>query len=404
MTSTVEKTAKGTIYKPGEVYDVPKVDLLTLLFGKPLTSHASTRLTNRQDTEYSRAKDDTILHASAENPSWFFTKSQGRTLTRQTAHMLRSTFGVGANGPGKDIVTVISTGNYLIPLTFYGVIAAGGVFSAASAASTASELARLVKGAGSKCLICNEATKEVALKAAAEVGLPMDRVCVISEGADYSIRRIGSEQNLITSQELEWERITDEEKLRKSLIVLIYSSGTTGLPKGVCLSHTNIASETFLVLEPLKKRIRERKETLDYRTVGHLPIAHIAGIQGYFINPFYMGGPVYWMPKFSFPEFLAYFKKYKVTHFFTVPPIYLLIAKHPLVTDQFDSVEYAVSGAAPLGKELQHAASQKLGKGKVWISQTWGLSETTGSATVMRYGDRDETGSVSSLVANVYAR
>jgi acyl-CoA synthetase (AMP-forming)/AMP-acid ligase II len=78
-----------------------------------------------------------------------------------------------------------------------------------------------------------------------------------------------------------------------------------------------------------------------------------------------------------------YNKKFRITFFFTVPPIYLLIAKMPIVTDHFDSLEIAISGAAPLGKELQHAASAKLGKGKTFISQTWGLSETTGSVTGM---------------------
>jgi 4-coumarate--CoA ligase len=119
------------------------------------------------------------------------------------------------------------------------------------------------------------------------------------------------------------------------------------------------------------------------RTLAHLPAAHIAGVQGYFINPFFMGGVTYWMPKFDFLKFLEYNKKYRITFFFTVPPIYLLIAKMPIVKDQFDSLEIAISGAAPLGKELQIAASAKLGKGRAFISQTWGLSETTGSVSFL---------------------
>jgi acyl-CoA synthetase (AMP-forming)/AMP-acid ligase II len=146
------------------------------------------------------------------------------------------------------------------------------------------------------------------------------------------------------------------------------------------------------------------KPGFEYRTIAHLPTAHIAGIQGYLINPFYMGGPVYWMPRFNWPDFLAYNKKYKITTFFTVPPIYLLIAKSPEVTDQFATLQFAVSGAAPLGKELQHAASAKLGGPDTFISQTWGLSETTGSATIMPYGMRDDTGSVSPLIPNMLAR
>ena len=81
---------------------------------------------------------------------------------------------------------------------------------------------------------------------------------------------------------------------------------------------------------------------------------------------------------FDFPKFLEYNKKYRITSFFSVPPIYLLIAKSPLVTDQFDSLESAVTGAAPMGKDLQLAAQRKLGKGKAYLTQTWGLSETTG--------------------------
>ena len=142
----------------------------------------------------------------------------------------------------------------------------------------------------------------------------------------------------------------------------------------------------------------------EYRTIAHLPVAHIAGIQGYLINPFYMGGPVYWMPRFDFAQFLEYSKKYCITFFFTVPPIYLLIAKSPGVTDQFATLEIAISGAAPLGKDFQHAASQKLGGPDCFISQTWGLSETTGSPTIMPMDMADDTGSVSPLIPNMLAR
>jgi acyl-CoA synthetase (AMP-forming)/AMP-acid ligase II len=153
-----------------------------------------------------------------------------------------------------------------------------------------------------------------------------------------------------------------------------------------------------------KSWISSTRPDFEYRTLAHLPVAHIAGIQGYLINPFYMGGPVYWMPRFDFAQFLDYNSKYRITFFFTVPPIYLLIAKSPQVTDQFKTLEIAISGAAPLGKELQHAASKKLGGPSCFISQTWGLSETTGSATIMPMHMSDDTGSVSPLIPNMVAR
>ena len=110
---------------------------------------------------------------------------------------------------------------------------------------------------------------------------------------------------------------------------------------------------------------------------------------------------MYWMPKFDFVKFLEYNKTFRITTFFTVPPIYLLIAKSPLVTDQFKTLVHAITGAAPMGAELMKLAEGKLGCN---ISQTWGLSETTGSVTAMKWDEHDETGSVSPLLPNVRMR
>ncbi|RDW94295.1 hypothetical protein BP5796_00058 [Coleophoma crateriformis] len=112
----------------------------------------------------------------------------------------------------------------------------------------------------------------------------------------------------------------------------------------------------------------------------------------------YTGGPTYWMPKFEFSKFLEYNKQHRITYMLTVPPIYLLIAKSPLVTDQFDSLKVAVTAAAPLGKDLQYAASMKLGRGETFISQVWGMTETTGSVTGFSPEERDDTGSISVLL------
>ncbi|KAF2794097.1 4-coumarate-CoA ligase-like protein [Melanomma pulvis-pyrius CBS 109.77] len=397
MTTIVEKTVHGTIYRAAQTYPIPDVDVLTLLF----------------DTDHSLANPDTPIHISAADPSLKLTISRARHLTEATSSTLRRHFGIGANGAGKDIVSVISTGHYLLPVVFYGIIGAGGVFSAASSASTGGELSKQIQGAQSKILICVEDTKDVAIRAAEEAGWGSyggGRVLVMSEGKDWSIRPVeanGLGRNLIDEQQkLPWERITDSKALEESLVTLIYSSGTTGLPKGVKLSHRNLVAEAVIPGDMFKQWITSGSgnRSFEYRTIAHLPTAHIAGIQGYLINPFYMGGPVYWMAKFSFPEFLLYNKKYRITFFFTVPPIYLLIAKSPAVTDQFATLEVAISGAAPLGKELQHAASAKLGGPDCFISQTWGLSETTGSATTMPFDMQDDTGSVSPLIPNMLAR
>lgn len=122
----------------------------------------------------------------------------------------------------------------------YGIIGVGGVLSAASAASTASELSKQIQGAESKILCCVEATKEVSVKAAEDAGWGSNgggRVLVMSEGKEWSLKVVKADgqlgPNLIDeSQKQPWERITDPHTLENSLVILIYSSGTTGLPKG----------------------------------------------------------------------------------------------------------------------------------------------------------------------------
>lgn len=198
-------------------------------------------LLTRTDSKHSLTEENTPIHISAADPSLQLTVSGCRALTHSTSAALRKHFGIGAQGPGKDIVSVISTGHYLLPTLFYGVIGAEGVFSAASAASTAGELSKQIVQAGSKILVTCEATREVAVRAAEEAGWGANgggRVVLMSEDASWTLRVVQGDgslsPNLVNSNEkLEWQRITDRTVLENSLVVLIYSSGTTGLPKGI---------------------------------------------------------------------------------------------------------------------------------------------------------------------------
>ena len=72
--------------------------------------------------------------------------------------------------------------------------------------------------------------------------------------------------------------------------------------------------------------------------------------------------------------------------------------------DQFDSLQVASTSAAPMGPELVREVGAKLGRGKCWLGQTWGTTETDGSITLSDWTDRDESGSVGPLMANVSLR
>jgi 4-coumarate--CoA ligase len=137
-------------------------------------------------------------------------------------------------------VTCISSSNHIVPSVFYGCVAAGGVLSSVSSASTVKDLVRLIKGAPSDLVVCNDDTKAVAAAAARECGLSPDRVLIIDSGKTGTLRSLKDGKDVVGKQMLDWERITSKEELERRVATLIYSSGTTGLPKGM-------TSSTFLV-------------------------------------------------------------------------------------------------------------------------------------------------------------
>ncbi|KAJ7915045.1 hypothetical protein B0H13DRAFT_2231986 [Mycena leptocephala] len=366
---------------------IPQLDLLSFLFDSPQCL----------------AEETTVLHAEAANPSNGITKTQARILTRRIACTLRTRFGIGQHGSGKDIVVVMSTGQFLLPILFYGILAAGGVVSFASSSFRPEELATQMQPGSAKLCISCPMSVDTLLSAARLCDFPLHHCLVLDSWQPQRLLRVltgSSLQSIIGESELDWPRITNQEELENSLICLLYSSGTTGMPKGVKVSHTNMVAAAYLIGLDLRQHW-EAEGKWDYRTLAHLPTAHIAGVKGYFVSSFWQGGTVYWMSQFDFVKFLEFNRSLEITNLLSVPPIYLLCTKSPLVKDHFRSLKSALAGAAPLGKELQIEVSKKLG---VFLAQTWGLSETTGSVSSGEVNVEDLTGSVGPLLANVVLR
>jgi acyl-CoA synthetase (AMP-forming)/AMP-acid ligase II len=177
---------------------------------------------------------------------------------------------------------------------------------------------------------------------------------------------------------------------------LPYSSGTSGMPKGVMLTHRN------LVANLVQTQSNPPMLTADDRVIAVLPFFHIYGMTVIMNQGLRSGATIVTMPRFDLEGFLDLVEKHKVTRTYVVPPIALALAKHPAVEGRdLSSVETVMSGAAPLGGELAEAVAKRL---DCTVIQGYGLTETSPVTHVIRPDGENKAGSIGPPLPNTECR
>lgn len=185
-----------------------------------------------------------------------------------------------------------------------------------------------------------------------------------------------------------------ELRAKETTAVLPYSSGTTGVPKGVMLNHFNLVAN--VVQANAVQQYRENDVAL-----AVLPFFHIYGMQVLMNSLIAEGVTIVTMARFDMEQALSLIQRYRITHLFAVPPIILGLAKHPAV-DNYDlsSLRQVFSGAAPLGGELGEEASRRI---DCPVVQGYGMTELS-PVSHMTHGDDYKAGSSGIAVADTECR
>jgi acyl-CoA synthetase (AMP-forming)/AMP-acid ligase II len=287
----------------------------------------------------------------------------GRVLTYAALDQAVRSFagGLVARGFAKgDVLALMAPNMPEYAVVFHGTAFAGGVITTINPTYTDREVHHQLLDSGATFLVTVPPFLETALKAAA--GTPVTGVYVLGAQPGQDLP-----EGARPFPELLGEPLADQVPVSPDdIVALPYSSGTTGVSKGVQLTHRNLVANIAQVLVPAEMRE-------DEKIIAVLPFFHIYGMQVLMNTGLRAGATTITMPRFDLEQFLRLHQDYGITRSFVAPPIVLALAKHPLV-DQFDlsALEQVFSGAAPLSAELAEEAGKRL---NAEVVQGYGMTE-----------------------------
>jgi 4-coumarate--CoA ligase len=352
--------------------------------------------------------NDQVIYQDADN-NRELTFGEVKASSIDFAKGLKSLFGFQKG----DVLGLFSPNCIETPVITFGALWAGVVVTPANPGYMVNELAYQLEDSGAKAIVTQLATIEIVQKACAKVGLPEDRIILLGDARDGSgkFKHWTSVRNISGTTRYKKTRISP----KMDLAFLVYSSGTTGTPKGVKLCHYNLTSNVLQINAgeygnltwdgsgtspgiPLPK-----KGSGGDKILACLPLFHIYGLTASILAPMYSGVKTVVLAQFEIEKFCRLIQDHGITYIYVVPPMCLLLSKHPCV-EKYDlsSIRMTNSGAAPLTKELVEAMHRRTG---IKVKQAYGLSETSPSCSMQPWDEwHKSVGSIGKLLPNIEAK
>ncbi|MGE2734403.1 4-coumarate--CoA ligase family protein [Mycolicibacterium vaccae] len=265
-------------------------------------------------------------------------------------------FGVG------DVVGLLAPNSSAFAVAFHGILRSGATATTINALFTAKDIAKQLTDAKATMLVTVAALLPQAKEGARAAGIPDENLVVLDGAGRDADGHPDAEELLAGAPPAPQVDFAPSSHLA----VLPYSSGTTGNPKGVMLTHRNLVANVAQI-RPLHGM------QPDDVVLAVLPFFHIYGMTVLLNAAVHARARLVIMPSFDLGEFLGNIAEHRCTVAFIAPPVAVALAKHPLVDDyDLSSLQVVMSGAAPLDADLGHAVAERLG---CTVVQGYGMSE-----------------------------
>lgn len=274
-----------------------------------------------------------------------------------------------------ETVALFSPNTIWYPVALLGTLRAGGIVSGASPAYNVEEMTYALKTANAKFLMTIPTSMDVAATAARNAGIPKEQIFLLERDIDgyttlqqlFEIGRSFGQSGQVSSF-----KVPNGKQSQDICGLLSFSSGTTGLPKAVMISHRNIIAQSLQV---------QQITTSDHdKVLGVLPFFHITALNHVLHLPVLLNAEVYILPAFTMKDMLDTVVKNKIKEMLVVPPILIRLVRDSVV-DQYDlsHLRRFSTGAAPISEEIIQLLQKKFPQTK--FKQGYGMTESCACIT-----------------------
>ncbi|XP_055842281.1 probable 4-coumarate--CoA ligase 1 [Episyrphus balteatus] len=304
----------------------------------------------------------------------------------------------------RDVIAICLPNLPEYPIASLGSIEAGLTVTTVNPLYTAEEIGRQLTMSNAKCVIGTVKYYNV-LKNACSIAKKNLPIIVIPTKNNESIPAGAINFfEIINTANVDYSLLKDAGISPKDVVLLPFSSGTTGLPKGVQLSHENITinCEQIQAKLPDEASVLETTETQQEVIPCVLPFFHIYGLTVVMLSKLFLGIKLVTLPQFKPEDLIKALHEYKGTSLNLVPPIANFLTNSPKVTpEHLAHLRMFMSGAAPIGQADVERMLKKFPNTK--FMQGYGMTELSPVAMITP-NNCVKYGSIGQLVSNTEAK